>query len=251
MERLKRTCKICGVALKTGQEMYCSKQCHGKANLVPLVSQNCVICGKEYKTTPGRMRTTCNRICGNILGGRTRSGMKHSQEACLHSSQSRLAYFQTERGIAQRQENSKRMKAMNPSYYEINMIKAMNTKRINGTLNVWKGKRGGNGNLTQSQILLATALGWETEVGIPTGNNQRDGSGYPTCYKADIGNPQLKISIEVDGKGHNTTKNKLKDLKKEEKLKQLGWKTLRFTNEEILGDISKVLLVIKKEIKDL
>jgi very-short-patch-repair endonuclease len=89
------------------------------------------------------------------------------------------------------------------------------------------------------------------EVAIPTGNKPRDGSGYPTCYKADVGNHLLKIAIEVDGKGHKWKKGKLRDLKKEEKLKQLGWKTLRFTNEEILEDISKVLLVIKKEIKDL
>ena len=101
--------------------------------------------------------------------------------------------------------------------------------------------------MTMPQILLAGSLGWNTEVAISLGPKQ---PGYPTCYKVDIGNQVLKIAIEVDGNGHNGNKIKFLDLKKEAKLKELGWRVLRFTNQEIMTDISLVLLEIEKEIKD-
>ncbi len=30
------------------------------------------------------------------------------------------------------------------------------------------------------------------------------GSGYPTCYKLDIGHQELRIGIEMDGPSHGT-----------------------------------------------
>ncbi|HDZ27302.1 MAG TPA: DUF559 domain-containing protein [Candidatus Aminicenantes bacterium] len=122
----------------------------------------------------------------------------------------------------------------------------ISTKRINGTLNVWLGKRGGNGQFTPQQVLLATALGWPMEVAISLGKRQK---GYPTNYKVDVGNKKLKLGIEVDGKNHRMKRNILKDKKKENKLEELGWKVLRFTNKEITMNLSRVLFKIKKEIK--
>ena len=124
----------------------------------------------------------------------------------------------------------------NPSVVE----KAMETKRKKGTLHRFAGKRGGNGKLSKPQKLLAEALQWPTEVAVSTGS-RKTAKGYPTNYKIDIANAGLKVGIEIDGKGHTNKKIKDLDKKKENKLRMLGWTVLRFTNEEILEDLSIVL----------
>lgn len=142
------------------------------------------------------------------------------------------------------------------------------TKLERGSLHRWSGIRGGNGILTEPQIILATALGWDQakpkeigshplygnwlpEYSIKTGHSSLDGTGYPPSYKADIGCVSSKISVEVDGIGHRLKTNIHKDIKKEQKLQELGWITLRFTNKEIMTNLSKVLLEIQNVIKGL
>jgi hypothetical protein len=147
------------------------------------------------------------------------------------------------------------MKLNNPSHRPEIVQKALATREKNGTLRIWKGERGGNGHYTKEQLIIFGLLYekdsiWELECPAITGHSTRDKSGYPPVYKLDIGHSQLKIGLEIDGEGHNQNWVKLKDKKKEEKLKELGWKILRFTNQEVMKDPSKVIFQILKEIKD-
>ena len=113
----------------------------------------------------------------------------------------------------------------------------------------WKPKiHGGNGTgPTVYQMLLASALGWDMEVVVPTGHC-RDGSGFPTCYKIDIANKNLKIAIEVDGMTHVSLLAQERDKKKEDFLVGKGWKVVRFTNSEVKKNLNncvkKVLSMI-------
>lgn len=94
--------------------------------------------------------------------------------------------------------------------------------------------RGGNGQVTIPQLLLATALGWEMEVPVKTLGKE----GCPTSYKIDIANPTLKIGIEVDGNSHCSLERQAEDKKKTECLTSLGWNIVRFKNEEVLNNLS-------------
>jgi very-short-patch-repair endonuclease len=49
----------------------------------------------------------------------------------------------------------------------------------------------------------------------------------------DFGNPEKKIAIEVDGQSHRTVLGHYRDSKKDAKLKELGWRVFRITNEEV------------------
>jgi hypothetical protein len=162
--------------------------------------------------------------------------------------QSLLLQRKTERGKIIIAQSSERMKKVNPMHNPLSVEKMKNTQRINGTLNVWPGKRGGNGQLTKSQKIISALLGWEMEIAISLGKKLK---GFPTCYKIDVGNRKLKIAIELDGTGHNSKKNTMLDRKKTIKLQELGWTVLRFTNEEVMTNLSKVLLEIKNVIKDM
>jgi very-short-patch-repair endonuclease len=151
-----------------------------------------------------------------------------------------------------RKASSERMTKNNPSKNIINIEKGKYTRRLNGTLNTLEGHYGGNGReLTQPQILLASLLGWKTEINILTGIKKKKGipQDFPSVYKIDIGNEKLKLAIEVDGQKHKLKKFLFRDLKKEIKLRSLGWKILRFTNEDVMNKTSQVLLQITKEVR--
>ena len=58
---------------------------------------------------------------------------------------------------------------------------------------------------------------------------------------------QLNLAIEIDGSSH---KNKINyDQERDEFLRQIGIKTIRFTNDEVLRDIENVKLKINSELK--
>ncbi len=96
--------------------------------------------------------------------------------------------------------------------------------------------QGGNGRgHTIYQLALSMALGWPMEVVALTGEPK--GNGIPTAYKIDIGNPILKIAIEVDGNSHTALIRQAQDKRKDNVLKNLGWKVLRFKNREVENDL--------------
>ena len=86
-------------------------------------------------------------------------------------------------------------------------------------------------------MLLYSQLGtnWFPELIIITGN------GYlPYHYKIDLGNPVLKIAIEIDGGSHCSYTAKRRDLRKTNFLKSIGYRVLRFTNQQVLEDLINV-----------
>lgn len=107
-------------------------------------------------------------------------------------------------------------------------------------------ERGGNGNLTPAQCLLSETLGLPTEYVVPTRQVRGQFLSIPNSYKVDIADPQRKIAIEVDGKGHLLPKNRLIDQKKTDVLTALGWCVLRFSNQQIMEDLDQVVAQVKQ-----
>jgi very-short-patch-repair endonuclease len=69
-------------------------------------------------------------------------------------------------------------------------------------------------------------------------------------YIADFYCHQLHLVIEVDGITHDDISVQLKDSKKEEYLSGKNISVLRFTDDEILFEIEKVISIIKKYIEE-
>lgn len=100
---------------------------------------------------------------------------------------------------------------------------------------------GGNGQpLPEPQRILAAALLWPTEYVIRTGNGYQ-----PAHYKIDIAEPTLRIAIEVDGVSHQSLRVQMADRRKTEFLRGCGWVVLRFSNSEILNNLSTVLALVR------
>ena len=64
-------------------------------------------------------------------------------------------------------------------------------------------------------------------------------------YIADFVAPKLHLIIEVDGAYHAERQQMEKDEDRTEELNKMGFKVVRFTNEEILNDIELTIKNIK------
>ena len=104
--------------------------------------------------------------------------------------------------------------------------------------------RGGNGKVTEPQMRLATALGWPMEVAVLTGPVQGQFPSLPNHYKVDVGSVKHKLAVEVDGNSHKTKKWKFLDRRKEAILAALGWRVLRFWNEEVMADLDRCVQMV-------
>ncbi len=67
-------------------------------------------------------------------------------------------------------------------------------------------------------------------------------------YITDFYSPSLKLVIELDGSQHFTPEALEYDKIREEFMKSLGIKTLRFNNNDVMSNIEGVLEVLRKEI---
>jgi endogenous inhibitor of DNA gyrase (YacG/DUF329 family) len=255
-------CPTCenGFVPKKKRQRFCSALCAltSSRKMKPpkdYPTRPCPVCGSEMNYLAGSRkfgRETCGKVCGNILAGRKRTGLVRSEDTRrkLSEAHTKVLDSSTERGRRLRKASSDRMKTNNPFTRPEVVARALVTKRINGTIDAFRsGNRGGNGKLTAPQILLATTLGWRTEVAIPTGHAPGD-AGFPSNYKVDIANSELRIAIEVDGVSHNSKRIRTLDEKKVPKLASLGWRVLRFTNQAVMTDLSSVLLEIKSVVAD-
>lgn len=62
---------------------------------------------------------------------------------------------------------------------------------------------------------------------------------------------ELKLIIEVDGSSHNQLDVRIKDLKRQMELEDVGFTVLRFTDEEVLENMDDVKRVISDTLVDL
>ena len=60
-------------------------------------------------------------------------------------------------------------------------------------------------------------------------------------FIADFYSPSANLIIEVDGEYHQAEEQQRLDKEREERLQAKGYNILRFTNEQVLFDIDKVL----------
>ncbi len=72
-----------------------------------------------------------------------------------------------------------------------------------------------------------------------------------TGFILDFYCPKLRLAIEVDGEIHSLNSNQIKDLERENIIKQYNIYIIRFTNKEIEENIITALTNLKKYIKNI
>ncbi len=71
-----------------------------------------------------------------------------------------------------------------------------------------------------------------------------------SIYIADFYCHKLKLIIEVDGKFHDNKEQQKLDLNRSKELEFQGLKIIRFSNNDVLNDLPKVLKKISVKIKE-
>jgi hypothetical protein len=181
------------------------------------------VCGQMFvkESTWRRTKGSVPKLCGNPECKSKHSSMVVAQTNRVHA--------------------SARMVTNNP------MHRGDNLDRMKKTLHEIGHKppvRGGNGTgATRAEMAISSALGWPMQVAIPTKMPRT--SGYPTCYKVDVGNPDLKVAIEVDGMSHSSLSRRAQDAKKDAFLRGLGWIVLRVSNRQALEELPSTISKLK------
>lgn len=65
-------------------------------------------------------------------------------------------------------------------------------------------------------------------------------------YIVDFFFRESKLIVEIDGGYHFTAQQQKTDAIRQDELEQMGYKVLRFKNEDVLFDIAKVIETIKR-----
>jgi len=151
----------------------------------------------------------------------------HSPEIAAKRGKRKAAWFRA--GSPKALKELQRIRELNPMANPESRLKAsLALKQMGHKPSV----RGGNGHgltTAQAHLLAILGQGWIAEYVLSLGKRT---PGYPTHYKLDLANPELKVCIEVDGHSHRSRKQT--DLKKEARLASLGWTVLRFWNWDIM-----------------
>ena len=95
-----------------------------------------------------------------------------------------------------------------------------------------------------------TAL-WETLRGKKLENYKFRRQHIIGSYIADFANIEYGLVIEVDGLIHQLPENKSSDIERTNWLNENGFEVIRFTNDEVLGNIEEVLNQITLKLNDL
>lgn len=146
---------------------------------------------------------------------------------------------------------SERMKKNNPMKRED--VREKVSKRLKEIGHCPKIRCGNGAGLTvpqQTLLLALTEIGPYAEYAIPTKYAEKYETPYPDSYKVDIAIPSQMVAIEVDGNSHCALKRKEQDGKKEYCLNTLGWRVLRFKNEQVMEHledcVQTVMSIISK-----
>ncbi len=225
---------------------FCSRDCANRAKTGSgkPVEKLCELCEKPFSfKSSGEVNNTKRRFCSGHCAAVYRSNLPHLKKLAGKRMSDMWEKYKAEGRLlgAQPAFTSTRMKANNPMKRPEWSGKLANQTRGEHSL-----ARGGNGQLTNPQVMLSVAMKLPMEYPIKTKPVAGKFSSLPSCYKVDLAIPEMKIAIEVDGYTHKTPKWKFLDARKTKILNALGWTVLRFWNEEILSDMDSVIARIRQ-----
>ena len=72
-----------------------------------------------------------------------------------------------------------------------------------------------------------------------------------TCAFLDIGFPEIKLAVEVDGGVHHHQERKAADVVRSKKLESMDWTIIRFWNSEVHKDTSRCAEIVIQKIQQL
>ena len=212
---------------------------------VKLMIKICEFCGKSFEVSDdkhGQRKRFCNTSCSAKWRNKTFGPNLISEETKRKNAQILRDRW---KDVEFRKKKIEYMKNYNPTYIPGVIEKSNKTKLQRGHLpNNFKY---GNGKISEYEMLVYNDLiqaGFYYNYAINTklARDTFPDRHYAKSYKPDFTNTLKKLCIEIDGRNHTLPEQIKLDKKKEECLEFLGFKTVRFTHEQIKkGEFKKWL----------
>ncbi len=204
--------------------------------------KQCAFCQKDFVQKRKPKKEHQGRFCGTSCSAKWRMTQPEIRKKIY--TQENIEKTASKLRGRKRPQCAERMRLHNPMWKEGVKEKVRSSLLAKGP-DGWKPSiRCGNGygptGPEQVLLMLLHGVKWN----IPVQTKKGKGSGYPTVYKIDLGFPELKLGIEVDGQSHNSLARQAQDKKKDDFLHSLGWRVLRFKNKDILEDTQKIISTI-------
>lgn len=253
--RTNKECLFCGKLFVTTNcldKRYCSRKCADEVKK-KRVEKICKICGKKYEVQKYADKTSkyCSIKCRNkgiskTLNGRFKGEKspsykggkitkickycekefevhryrKNTANQCSHRCSKLDTSEKTRKQIA---ESIKKLQKENPKIHP-NYILAQKG-------HVTKIEKLVKDELTRKELVF------EIQYRV-------------LSYWVDFAFPEIKLAVECDGeRWHSTEEQILKDKKRDERLKSVGWTVLRFKDKEIITNTKKVIDKIERTVK--
>ena len=252
------TCEYCGktaTVTRKGKNTarFCNRSCAAKATnarpdvkaaiaaaLSKPITKACEWCGLPFTFRSKGKKNEERRFCGSSCAAKWRCTLPGRQKI--------MARMQRNSAIAKRgtkdPKSAERMRRNNP------MHSPETREKVGAALRgrPFPAARGGNGQPTKPQMMLADATGFAMEHPISTKGLKGQFGAVPSCYKVDLAHVSSRTAIEVDGYSHKTMKGRVRDQQKDAVLSALGWSVLRFSNQRVLEDLEGVTAEIRMSI---
>jgi very-short-patch-repair endonuclease len=86
-------------------------------------------------------------------------------------------------------------------------------------------------------------------AGLPAPAVQHRVTGLGRSHRLDLAYPDVLLAIEYDGADHLAPDRARRDLEREAVLTRLGWTVLRFDAATVLRDPSRLVAVVRAELR--
>lgn len=248
-----KKCLFCGKPISYRRascgRIYCSSECFRKMEkkkkqeaIESAPKVTCIVCGKQLSNLRSfNGKNTCSAVCSRKLYYKNNPDA-FTEERKKNCSDNLKKMWEDDEFRA---SVVNRMITNNPTRDTDVVEKIKETKREHGIDHIFSGIRGGNGKISECELAVydfLIGLGFVYNKAISTNSIRISNpeKHIAVNYKPDFTHMTKKVCIEIDGYTHKTREGIEKDKKKEWALSCLGYRTFRFTNEEVKSDIESV-----------
>lgn len=243
-----KICEYCHKEFNTynKNQRFCSHNCYLDSVKLSIITVTCKYCNKTFMTKE-KFRKFCSPKCAALWRSKYNPESFKNNLTAEQKIQQGLRLKNKWKDEEFRSNVINRMKNNNPVKDENVKLKIKQSISNSGKKGFTKNyakNRGGNGKISPTEKLIfdfMISLGFEYNkaINMTELRKKEPDKKFANHYKPDFVNEIKAICVEIDGKSHNSDKQKELDLKKEYALNFYNYKVYRFTNEYVQNNLDE------------
>ncbi len=252
--RTNRECLFCGKPFVTTNwldKIYCSHKCADESKKRRVV-KTCRVCGKKYEVQEYANKTSkyCSIKCRNKGISKTLKGKFKGEKSSLYREKAVKVckYCGKEFKVHQYRKNTANHCSIRCS--KLDTSEKTRKQIAESIRKLQKENPKIHPNYILAQKGHVTAIEKLIKEELTRRKLKFEIQHRVLSYWIDFAFPNIKLAVECDGeRWHSTEEQILRDKKRDERLKNVGWTVLRFKDKEIITNTKKVIDKIERVVK--